>query len=270
MKILALANFCVDVFPQSGKILPGGESLNLGVNCKQDGADVFVMGNIGNDEYGKILKNAVDKNGLNSEKIYEVAGVTANHVIHIDEHGDRYFKAGAWTGGVLVNFKISAEDKKFLNTMDAVATTVVAPDFENIIMSVSADAGKRPLTAVDFQDEKLKPEYEKYFPHIDLFFISGKNQDSAEFHQKLKEWSEKYNTIFTATLAENGSVSYKNGAEFVCQAEKVEQVIDTTGCGDSYQAGFIVEYLKSKDVEKSMKNGSKFAAKTLSYIGGFK
>lgn len=77
MKILALSDFCVDIFPQSGQILSGGNALNLAVCCKRAGADVFVMGNIGKDEYGAVLKKAMDKNGLNREKVYEVEGETA-------------------------------------------------------------------------------------------------------------------------------------------------------------------------------------------------
>ncbi|MCL2485265.1 MAG: PfkB family carbohydrate kinase [Endomicrobia bacterium] len=265
MKILALACFCVDVFPESGKILPGGNALNLAVNCKENGADVFVMGNIGKDNYGEILKQSIDKYKINRERIYETNGQTANHIINIDEHGDRYFGPNAWTSGVWGKFKISENDKEFIKTFDAIATTLYEPDFKNII-----EASKDACLAVDFHDNKIKPEYEQYFKHIDLFFVSGKQQDSPEFRKTLKAWSEQYKTIFTATLGEYGSISYKDGKKFVCPAVKVEKVIDTTGCGDSYQAGFIMQYLKNKNIEQAMQAGSEFASKTLSYIGGFK
>ncbi|MDR1696565.1 MAG: PfkB family carbohydrate kinase [Endomicrobium sp.] len=265
MKILALACFCVDVFPESGKILPGGNALNLAVNCKLAGHEVFVMGNIGKDKYGEILKNSIDKYKLDRSKIYETEGQTANHVIHIDERGDRYFKDGAWTGGVWDKFKVSEADKIFMSGMDIVATTVFEPDFENIVQ-----AGKTAkILAADFHDVEINPLYEKYFPDIDLFFISGKNRDSAVFRKYLKTLSEKYETVFTATLGEYGSVAYKNGKEYICKAAEVEKVTDTTGCGDSYQAGFITEYASSKNIEKSMQAGSRFAAKTLSHVGGF-
>lgn len=133
MKILALSGFCVDIFPQSGQILSGGNALNLAVCCKRAGADVFVMGNIGKDEYGAVLKKAMDKNGLNREKVYEVEGETARQIIHIDEKGDRYFKEDLRHGGVFDKFTISENDKKFLNSMDAVADTIGDPDFENIV-----------------------------------------------------------------------------------------------------------------------------------------
>lgn len=82
MKILALACFCVDVFPESGKILPGGNALNLAVNCTNiNNAEVFVMGNIGKDKYSSIIKKSIDAYKINRSNLYEVKGQTANHII---------------------------------------------------------------------------------------------------------------------------------------------------------------------------------------------
>ena len=53
------------------------------------------------------------------------------------------------------------------------------------------------------------------------------------------------------------------------QAVKVDTVIDTTGCGDSYHAGFVCSYMLEKDIEKAMNLGSEIAAETLKYYGGF-
>ena len=74
MKILALSGFCVDIFPQSGQILSGGNALNLAVCCKRAGADVFVMGNIGKDEYGAVLKKRWIKTVLTGKKFMRLKG----------------------------------------------------------------------------------------------------------------------------------------------------------------------------------------------------
>ena len=50
---------------------------------------------------------------------------------------------------------------------------------------------------------------------------------------------------------------------------KVDTVIDTTGCGDSYHAGFVCSYILEKDIEKAMSVGSEIAAETLMHYGGF-
>ena len=48
----------------------------------------------------------------------------------------------------------------------------------------------------------------------------------------------------------------------------MERVVDTTGCGDSYQAGFMVSYVRDRDVQRAMENGSRFAARTIGQLGG--
>jgi fructoselysine 6-kinase len=263
MKILAMTCNCVDIFPETGRILPGGNALNLAVSCKKAGAEnIYLIGNIGKDKYGEIIKKAIDKYGIDRSMLYEIEGQTANNTIYIDENGDRYFKENSWVNGVWTDYRVSGADKEFMRKTDAVATTLYEPEFKSII-----EAGRKSpfLLSVDFHDEKINPVWEEYFGAIDLFFISGKNKEL----NKLKEWSMRFETVFVATLGECGSIAYKNGTEFFCEAVKVENVVDTTGCGDSYQGAFIVQYLKNKNIKNAMRKGSESAAETLSRIGGF-
>jgi fructoselysine 6-kinase len=98
---------------------------------------------------------------------------------------------------------------------------------------------------------------------IDLFFISAQNEQLP----LLKKWSCEFPALFVATLAEHGSATYKDGEEYSCRAVNVSKIVDTTGCGDSYQGAFIVDYLINKDVVSAMKAGSEAAAITLSFEG---
>lgn len=263
MKILAMTVCCVDVFPEENKIVPGGESLNLAVNCaKTKKAEVYLISQIGTDKYGAILKDVFKQYNINTQRVYEVEGQTANHIIYIDKNGDRYFKENAWTGGVWEDYKISESDKKFMQSIDVIATPFNTPVFKDII---NIKKKSEFFLSVDFNDAALNSQWEKYFKNIDFFFISAKNQDLS----LLEEWSKKYDTIFIATLGEYGSVAFYKGKKFICDAVKVDKVVDTTGCGDSYQGVFVVEYMLSKDIEKAMQKGSEAAAVTLSKVGGF-
>ena len=95
--------------------------------------------------------------------------------------------------------------------------------------------------------------------------ISG----SEELLPKFRKLSDKYRCLFNISLAERGSVTYFHGQEFRVQAVEVESIIDTTGCGDSYHAGFVCSYMLENDIEKAMETGSKIAAETLKHYGGF-
>ncbi len=71
------------------------------------------------------------------------------------------------------------------------------------------------------------------------------------------------------TLGARGSVTYHRGAEYRAEAVPVSEVVDTTGCGDSYHAGFVCKLLLGGNIEEAMKKGAEIASETLSHFGGF-
>ena len=63
-------------------------------------------------------------------------------------------------------------------------------------------------------------------------------------------------------------MTYHHGKEYRVSAVPVDKVIDTTGCGDSYHAGFVCSYVKG-NILAAMHEGSRVASETLSHVGGF-
>lgn len=262
VKIMAMSCSCVDVFPEQNKVAVGGNALNVAVSCKRSKkAEVYLAGNIGTDSYAKAIVESIDSFGIHRECLHVVEGDSANHVVHIDSSGDRYFTENSWTNGVYGDYKITPEDENRMKQMDGVATTLYDPEYRHILeIRKNSDF----LLSVDFHDEKLNPEWEKDFDAIDLFFKSGKEEEFP----MMKEWSLKYPTIFVATLGAKGSVTFYRGKEYWCDAVEVKEVVDTTGCGDSYQGAFIADYLTNQDIKKAMQAGSESAALTLGFVGG--
>ena len=75
--------------------------------------------------------------------------------------------------------------------------------------------------------------------------------------------------FFVLTFGEHGSVAYHRGIGYTCPAQKLNTVVDTTGCGDCYQGHFSVEYFLNQDIQKAMEKGTVEAAKVTAYVGGF-
>jgi fructoselysine 6-kinase len=252
----------VDFFPEKNIVNAGGNALNVAASCSRtQKADVYLMGNIGTDKYAERIKEVADKYKINRQYLFEIEGETANNKIYITTEGERYEKSDSWTSGVYGNYKISENDEKFMNGFDAIATTFNDPNFKQIL---EIRHKSNFILSVDFLDHIPNNEWCNYFPAIDLFFISSKKENLPMF----KKWSTEYSTLFVATLGEAGSIAYNKGTEYSCEAVKVDKIIDTTGCGDSYQGAFIVDYLLNANILSAMKNGSESAAITLTVVGG--
>lgn len=263
-RILCLPTLCADVFEQSGEILPGGEALNFAcIASRYDHVALSLLGAIGDDAAGRRITEVIDAHGVNRDHVHVVTdGPTATHLISIDEHGDRYFKPGAWNGGVFERYRLTEEDAAALHAHDVVFVTYTSPNFKEVIDVRKTGSFK---LAVDFDVLRDFDNMEKFLPWVDFFMISGDDNVLPI----LKAWSEKYDGLFNATLAERGSITYRRGQEYRVQAVPVEKVIDTTGCGDSYHAGFVCSYVKDSDIITAMNEGSKVASETLSHLGGF-
>jgi fructokinase len=75
------------------------------------------------------------------------------------------------------------------------------------------------------------------------------------------------NKLIVVTRSENGSMAIKNNEIINCGSIKVSKVLDLTGAGDLFAAGFLKEYLDNSDIKKCLETGSTLASKIIQKIG---
>jgi fructokinase len=80
---------------------------------------------------------------------------------------------------------------------------------------------------------------------------------------KLKE----LNKLIVITKGELGSLAINNGQIINCDSVKVDKVLDLTGAGDFFAAGFLKEYLDNSEIKKCLSTGSTMASKIIQKIG---
>jgi len=89
------------------------------------------------------------------------------------------------------------------------------------------------------------------------------------FSEDVVSWYIPYlkEKIVVITDGEKGSYGYYQNRVFFQKALKPAHILDTTGAGDAYTAGFISEFLKSGNLVKSLKKGALYASHILGKIG---
>lgn len=73
--------------------------------------------------------------------------------------------------------------------------------------------------------------------------------------------------VLVSTRSEKGAIALIDGVRYETLAAPVEAVVDTTGAGDLFAAGFLAGHLEGLDVETCLKLGAAAAAEVISHWG---
>ncbi len=76
-----------------------------------------------------------------------------------------------------------------------------------------------------------------------------------------------YDNLFVMTRSEKGSVIMHGDRTIVQPATPVETIVDTTGAGDAYTAGFLYGYTQKKDLDECARLGTFCATQIIQQVG---
>ena len=106
----------------------------------------------------------------------------------------------------------------------------------------------------------------------DLDILIGNENEINELTEKRNlldsiNQLKKLNKLIVITRSESGSLAIKDNEIINCDSQKVDKIIDLTGAGDLFAAGFLKEYLEKSEIKKCLMTGSILASKIIQKIG---
>ncbi|MGD2033760.1 MAG: PfkB family carbohydrate kinase [Bacteroidales bacterium] len=261
MKIIALSVLCTDYFPEQKKTICGGNSLNFAVHSKNMNIqEVAIAGFIGNDAEGDKVFELLKSREINTELLFRKKGRTASNRIYNSPEGERYSRQGDWQSGVYNAFEFPEEHFASIMQYDLIAIPYGDKNLDRVIKRNKT--GQKIVT--DFLHHDTDNLISRYLPYIEIAFVSAREHNL----EKLKQLAFTRNKLIVATLGANGSIAFYDGKEYFQPALKVDEVVDTTGCGDAYQAAFSVTYFQEHDIREAMYQGALIASGVLKDHGG--
>jgi fructokinase len=78
---------------------------------------------------------------------------------------------------------------------------------------------------------------------------------------------KEFDKLIVVTRSDKGSLAIKNNEVINCESIKVDKILDLTGAGDLFAAGFLKEYLDKSDIKRCLTVGSMAASKIIQKIG---
>ncbi len=238
------------VLVDSYKVVAGGSTANIAVALAKLGVSVGFVGKIGDDEHGNILyKEFVKYNVDVGALIIEGGARSASTFIAVNSKGDSIIFA---LGGKAILEDESEIPYRYLGQAKIIYLSEAFPNIGEKIAKYAKEKGETFIYgpgcvfASLFGLGKLKGII-KYADYIllskaELRILTG-IEDIEKAIAALREINNNMNIV--VTLGAKGSMLIDpDGNRHFAPAFKIEKVVDATGAGDAFTAGFIYGILK--------------------------
>lgn len=267
-KILVIGSLNMDLvvnvkhMPQIGETLladrlefiPGGKGANQAYALGKLGADVTMLGAVGNDSYGDIQIDGLKAVGVDTTHIARINGVnTGIALINVNEHGDNSIivvqGANKYVSKEYIdrNLKVIEESDIVIFQLEIPIETVTyaAKKAKELGKTVILD----PAPAPDDLPAELLSNVDIIKPNeTELVKLTGIEEVDSCISKAVDSIKKQGVKTVIVTLGGKGSfVSAQNDVIKYISTQDVK-VIDTTAAGDSFIASMALYLSKGKDI----------------------
>lgn len=260
-RILGLGDNTIDTYVDAGVQYPGGNAVNVAAMTARLGATSGYLGCVGDDEGGRLIRDALVAEGVDVSHMRTRPGANARAFIgHVA--GDRQFIRS--TPGVRADYRWDDEDFAYLATFDHVHTSIYSdlghafPRIAAGVRSLSFDASNR--WTADYLRQVL--------PHVRFVFLSASELSGQEAMAVAEECLTLGPETVVLTRGGEGALGVDAHGP-VLQAALPTTVVDTLGAGDGFISGSLTALLAGASLKDAMMRGAEFAAQVCSWPGGF-
>lgn len=267
-------------FPQPGETLSGqnyhivygGKGANQAVAAARLGAKVDFIACIGEDKIGLEMKQAFQKDGINTESIATIQGETTGiAMIQVADSGENSIVISAGANAHLTTDIVDKFKQKILDA-DALLMQLETP-LDAIIYAtkIAKQAGKHtvlnPAPAKALPDELLAQLTMITPNETEAELLTGvKVVDEQSAAQAAAVFHQKGVAIVLITLGAKGVFISHNALQKIIPGFRV-QAKDTTAAGDTFNGALVTALLEQKSLEEAIQFAHAAAAISVTRFG---
>ena len=259
------------------KTISGGSVANSIVCIAQQNLKTAFIGKVNDDKLGKKFSEGLIKENVDFKIIKSIASKhTARCIILVSTDAERTMSTYLGISQELTEEDI---DMSIIEESSILYLEGYLWDLDNakkaIKKSISTAINSETKIAFSISDAFCVDRFREEFIDLvnnsaDIIFANESEIKSLfetnELNDAIKKCQDT-KKIFAVTLGDKGAkIIYKNEVVDI-KAEVIDKLVDTTGAGDLFAAGFLAEYLKTQDLELSGKQGVKMASIIIQQFG---
>ena len=135
-----------------------------------------------------------------------------------------------------------------------------------------SQANKVAMSLSDqFCVDRHKPHFLQLVKNkLDIIFANEQEIISlieAKNFEEVISFAKKLNKLIVITRGEKGSIAIHGDETVECDVQKNLRIVDLTGAGDLFAAGFLHGYVNNLSLEQSLEKGTEMSSKIIQQIG---
>lgn len=247
----------VPEFPERGSkteyagemIMPGGQVASAVVACQMWGLKTRYVGKLGEDDAGRLHTAAFARTGVDARIAYAKGAGSARSLILVDRQGERTVLCRR-------DERVALQPQELCREWIVNARALHVDGYDTEAAIVAAGWAREAGVPVIADLDEIYPGVERLLEDVDYLIVSrdfpGRLMGEADLKTALRRMRDRFDCrIAAATLGAEGVLAW-DGQEFQHRSAYQVSVVDTTGAGDIFHAGFIYGLLQGWELERQL------------------
>jgi sugar/nucleoside kinase (ribokinase family) len=252
----------------------GSSSAIVAHNLAALGSSVGFQSRIGDDPLGQIALDRLQQGGVDVSKVRRVSGsTTTGHTVILYHEAGRniltYPGTMAETSWQDLNLDYLADSRHF-HFSSYYLQKGLRPRVGELFQYLKSKGLTISVDTNDDPDDRWEGDLQAVLRHVDVFLPNQREackatgtEDVEAAIDKLSKWVP----LVVVKLGRKGALAQR-GAERIVSPSKEIAVVDPVGAGDSFDAGFLHQYVRGADLPACLASGNLAGALSTTRPGG--
>lgn len=230
-------------------VMPGGQVATAVVACQTWGLSTRYVGKLGDDDAARLHARAFAQAGVDARLVAVENAASPRSLILVDGSGERTVLCRR-------DERLTLQPEELQREWIVRARALHVDGYDTAAATLAAGWAKDAGIPVSADLDEVYPGVEALLEKIDYLIVSrdfpGRLMRESDPRRALRAMQSRYGSRLTAaTLGPDGVLAW-DGREFHLSAAYRVPVVDTTGAGDIFHAGFVYGLLQGWELERQL------------------
>ncbi len=234
---------------RAAAVMPGGQTATTVVACQTWGLSTRYVGKLGDDDAARLHREAFARAGVEAQLIRVAGAVSPQSLILVDQGGERTVLCRR-------DESMTLQPEELDRAWIVNARALHVDGYDTAAATVAARWARAAGIPVIADLDELYPGVEELIGNVDYLIASRdfpcRLMEESNLESALRRMQLRFGCRLTAaTLGTEGVLAW-DGERFHHEAAYRVPVVDTTGAGDIFHAGFIYGLLQEWPLDRQL------------------